>query len=486
MAFIIMKKKIFIYIKILISALCIIAMLFMIVTMTAAGSYSVLAADDFSHAVSIGLYNADFFSYLKASFTYAVKEYRQWQGTYFSMFIQALLSPINNFGTRQLRVVMTLNAISFFAAVIWFVYVSLKSFGIKDKMLLCILGFSVIFSLCGYEAYPQIFFWFSGATSYSFPLTVLLIGLSLSVMMREKEGKGYAIACAAAGLIAMGGSLAVAGAGCYAMLLFCVYDILKEHRIPKKSGAVFLIYLAGAVINAAAPGNYLRYDMLDDTGLHPFAALSSAFIMTGRRWQFFLEKNFVLILMIVFICGIAAKVTDDVKCSKIQLLISAASLIAPVAAAFPVALGYSSEKIPNRCAFVIDAAIILSAANLMLHLGIFTAILLKEKTLLAVTAGAALICAGCLLFDGYGLKDVKILDISGQLRAGIYQDHYYTCKDFLKRLGECEKGTDLKLSAADMPYEIDNCYNFYLIDDPDFWVNRAVADYYGFKGISVQ
>ena len=91
-----------------------------------------------------------------------------------------------------------------------------------------------------------------------------------------------------------------------------------------------------------------------------------------------------------------------------------------------------------------------------------------------------------MVLDGYGISDIKILDISNQLKTGIYQDHYYTCKDFLKRLGECEKGTDLQLTAADMPYEIDNCYNFYLIYDPDFWVNRAVADYYGFTNISVK
>ena len=92
-------------------AICIILLGWMIMTMVKASSYSVLVADDFSHGNTVGVFHTSFWNYLVASFQYAVKEYLEWQGTYFSMFIQALLSPINNYGMRQLRCVMAVNSL---------------------------------------------------------------------------------------------------------------------------------------------------------------------------------------------------------------------------------------------------------------------------------------------------------------------------------------------------------------------------------------
>lgn len=58
------------------------------------------------------------------------------------------------------------------------------------------------------------------------------------------------------GICAMGGSPVVVGTGCYVALLIVVYKILEDKMIPKKHLVVFLLWLAGAVINTVAPGNY--------------------------------------------------------------------------------------------------------------------------------------------------------------------------------------------------------------------------------------
>lgn len=84
--------------------------IFMVATIANASAYTILGADDYVHGNGVGAFGVGFFEYLKASLRYAKTMYLTWQRTYFSMFIQALLSSINNYRMSQLRVVMISNA----------------------------------------------------------------------------------------------------------------------------------------------------------------------------------------------------------------------------------------------------------------------------------------------------------------------------------------------------------------------------------------
>lgn len=95
---------------------------FMVYVIAASAGYTVLVGDDFTHGVRVGAFHVPFFQYFVASLQYMKEIYLDWQGTYFAMFIQALLSPINNFGLPQLKAVMILNVLLFAGAlfgVVW-------------------------------------------------------------------------------------------------------------------------------------------------------------------------------------------------------------------------------------------------------------------------------------------------------------------------------------------------------------------------------
>ena len=51
---------------------------------------------------------------------------------------------------------------------------------------------------------------------------------------------------------------------------------------------------------------------------------------------------------------------------KIRLVFSFLGIFTPVVTAFPLALGYSGINVPNRCEFVLDMSIIITAFNLAL------------------------------------------------------------------------------------------------------------------------
>ena len=121
-----MKKRK--YGEIFISIVCLIVIAVTVVVLTLGAGYTVLLGDDFTHGVRVGAFHVSFPNYLAASFRYVKDLYLDWQGTFFAMFLQAFLSPINNFGLPQLKVVMTGNVLFFSLSLLSLLWVSLSFF----------------------------------------------------------------------------------------------------------------------------------------------------------------------------------------------------------------------------------------------------------------------------------------------------------------------------------------------------------------------
>ena len=151
-------------------------------------AYSVLSGDDYSHGVHVGSFHVTFPEYLFASLAYMKKEYMTWQGTYFSMFIQALLSPINNWGMQQLRVVMVANSVIIFASILFFIWTVIKSALKKDYLrLLLPVCISAIYCITAYDHYVEVFYQFSCAVSYTYPLAFFLGAMGLLLLYNNNR-----------------------------------------------------------------------------------------------------------------------------------------------------------------------------------------------------------------------------------------------------------------------------------------------------------
>lgn len=468
-----------------ITGLSIVMIIYMIITVVSASSFTVLVADDFSHGNGVGVFHASLSKYFKASVDYAIKEYKEWQGTYFSMFIQALLSPINNFGLIQLKIVMIFNAIFFFSSFLFLIYTILRKIDNDYKYIKLLLAAISLFLITAFDSYTEIFYWFSGAVSYSFPLSVAMIGIASFILLND-TGKGkYFVITIICGICAMGGSLTVAGAGCYAILMLCVYYFFQEKKFERKNITVFIIYFLGALVNAIAPGNFKRHDVIDDSGIHLFKTIYDSVIIGDGRWQFFFKNtDFVFWMFIIAICGFYVNKKTNNKVNWLRFYMSILGLLVSFVTAFPVAMGYSSSEISSRCAFVIDIGIIVSSFNLMINLGSVLSQVTKisKENLKSILCVAAIIC---FTLDGFGISNVKTFQISLELIDGTYQQYYESCEKFLDRLSKCEKDTDVIIGANEFPQSIENIYSFYLTEDSANWVNTSVAQYYGLKSIAV-
>lgn len=178
------------------------------------------------------------------------------------MFVQAFLSPLNNFGLAQLRIVMILNVLFFMGSLFFMVWAALNYVidGQDRKLHVRLTLFSLIlFSILDARIFTEIFFWYCGATAYCVPLSVLQVSIGLFLMANReqtsKRKRNVLTASAAVTLfLAAGGSLAITGTGCYVVLLMTAGFFLASKKISVRNIIVMCSGIAGALINVAAAG----------------------------------------------------------------------------------------------------------------------------------------------------------------------------------------------------------------------------------------
>ena len=468
----------------LVIIICVANILLCILPTIITSCYTVLAGDDFSHANGVGYASKNFIEYVGASFAYAKEMYLTWQGTYFSMFMQALLSPLNNYGLPQLRVVMLLNSILFFSAVLFFSYSLNKIYEMKIGEGTALTYATWIYLITAYKPYQEIFFWFSGATSYSMPFSFGLYGLGAGILYQKDKKRVYLVGAIILGILAVGGSLTVAGTCCYLCLLLFGYSWLEKKRLDKGTTFIFCSWVIGALFNAAAPGNFIRQQKGSETGCHPFNALFMACEEYVERIFWFVKNsNFISILLLVLVVGII--VGRYKKVSKNYIIISVLAILLPIVTAFPVTLGYADGYYPDRCIFVADLAVILVFTNVVFIVGNYISNSLKKtEKIRNLVVGILVVFFICVGADDYRVSDSSNLHILKCLQNGIYQNYYVSCKEFYASL-ENREGEDVEVKWSELPGEVPTLYNFYLTQNPKGWENRAVSKYYNLSSIKI-
>lgn len=461
-----------------ICSLCTIVMICcMAITMVHANSFGVLEGDDYSQGVSMGVYNEPFINYFFSSLDYSFKEYMRLKGSYFSTFLQALLSPINNFGFRQLRCVLAFNAMLFWVVLCYFV----RSFFGGDKSLWSYMIFLMTVFVCfGYTLYTEAFFWYSGAISHSFPFSFMLI--AVTCYLRTHLSQRNVVLAFVFGVFAAGGALNVVGILCYVGALILLNKFIT--RTAKKIDiCIFISWILGAMVNALCPGNFVRHG---EGGLHIILAIKWAFEMAFSRWHFlFFKTTFVLVLLVVIVYGFYNKN----KVENSTLLVGILGLFTPVVASYPVALGHSWSGASNRVAFTIDVSIVLSFFIVCFYIGnklkgfcvASSSENLKKRmeSIIPLICWIYLVCIMCITPNN------KFVEVHKMLIDGTYEDHYYDTKRFMSSFEEYENGSDIVIKRSDLPFPIEGCNNFWLSNDPEHYINMAVAEYYSLNSITV-
>lgn len=466
--------------------------------LTLAAGCTVLIGDDFTHGVRVGAFHVSLPRYFAASLSYARELYLDWQGTFFAMFLQAFLSPINNFGLPQLKAVMVGNALFYLAALLAVVWRGLSFFDRKkeNRLLLFVILTLLFVAVTNADVYTEIYFWYSGAVAYSMPFSVCLIAILFLLFINgkavrediESEGRAeegaakaargkvcHTVAAAVLLFLSSGGSLTVAGAGCYLALLLTAVFWLRERKFSVSNLTILAAGVAGALINVAAPGNYARHDGTAGAGLHFGKALVNTARMfveeTGR-----LARETVLGLLFLVMIALGLYLAERARIALREYgVFSVFALAAGPVAEFPVALGYDAFSVPNRCYFIIDTLLVLALLNLALFIGVCLQRIVKVPADGRTLSLMLYVCLAAVIVTPLSIGELPLYRVTRSVHNGSYREYYEKCAALYDYLETCPE-QDVVLSMPD--YIVDfEC--LYFDSDPDGWVNQGIAAYYG-------
>lgn len=453
----------------------------MVYAITVGASYTVLLGDDFTHGVRVGVFHVPFFQYFAASLRYMKEIYLDWQGTYFAMFIQAFLSPINNFGLSQLRIVMVMNALLFFGALFGMIW-ALSGMMVKEDREIPIrltLFSMILFSILDADVFVEIFFWYSGAVAYTIPFSFSLLAVMLFLMSNNmcyslRKRAIFAGISAVLLFLASGGSLAVVGTGCYMVLMLTVGFYLAAKKVSVKNIIVTAVGIVGALINAAAPGNYARHAYGNGDSWQLFQTVKwtvkNVWGETGRLTK---ETMFGVMLIAMLLMGVYLSKKLQAH-FKVYGIISILALGCGYVTAFPVALGYGGAYLPNRCYFILDVVLVLSLFNFAVFTGCFLdkwADLRDDRRIRAVLL---IVLFSAFILCPESLSESSLIAVAKSGHDGSYRNYYEECVAIYDYLENCEED-DVVLR---MPDYIDNFECFYFDEDESGWVNVGIAQYY--------
>ena len=474
------------YIRTLIIALSLTSIAILCIMILGNAWYTVYFLDDFNHSSTIGAFHVGLFEYLKASFLFAKKKYMTWQGTYSSMFLQGLLSPLNNGGLSQLRIVMLFNALLFISSFLFFIntLTSYLNKGIDFGIRIVIMAL-IFIQLFSSLAYPEIFSWFSGATCYSFPLSFLFLSISFVLLAEEKKKKIFLILSIFFGFLAMGGVLGITGMGCAFMLVLTVVPLVFEKKLKKNVTVVFFAYIIFAIFAAVAPGNFLRRSYVE-TPINPIKAafLTCKKLLYGSE-SLFKDTGIVVIVLLFIVLGLYIGKHIDNKELKKYICTSLLMIIVPFATLYPIILGYGGYSyFPNRCIFLLNITLTLWFLNISAVIGmLLNKFLIKEDSIKISISVIAVIALACLFVNGNRFEDNMAVKQISNLTNGRIKTFYTETNDLLKEI-ETSPNDDVVLERN--PYAVENFAEFYLSDDVNFGLNVDLANFYGKNSIRIR
>ncbi len=225
--------------------------------------YITYQADDFSYMMSnrtIQEQNPTL-SYLHVELSAAWKLYRNWQGNWFTDVLISLLYGLHVYGIGAFRIACFLCDLLFLVSLLYLIYEVSCFFHVENRRR-CWLLLSVLLIWGGLNTVSpaEEWYWIDVVFSYTVPMTCAFCGIGLYLRcVRENRGVFLAVS-ALLGFLGCGGPLNGTAWFCAMYLLIAFLHFLDTRKIEIMQWLPFLCAFAGALLNAMAPGNFIRHD----------------------------------------------------------------------------------------------------------------------------------------------------------------------------------------------------------------------------------
>lgn len=457
--------------------------------------YTLPSADDFSNTIAVGrvLQNNNNNIFMAACMQ-TKETYMDWQGTFTGAFLIYAYNPLRTWGIAGIRVLLFFNVLFLTISVLWCGNMVAKlMFGLSHKNTkLLFLSVLIFVSLGICRGGQEIFYWFTGACMYTMPmsLTFCCLALYMRYLWEKRMSVSMVLLCVLA-FLASGGVLQVTAILCWGMLvLWFLY--FREHRNKDGilSGLPFMVSFIGALINAFAPGNFVRHMRFEER-VHVFKALKNVLkIMFWQSKEAITDNLFLYIMIFGFLLGAFMVSKSELKTRKYHpILFFMALLVGLSLSIFPVCLGYASAELGLRNLYVCDLYIGWGSVVCAMEFGAWFG--MEKRHLCADFFGKkglilALLCIMLFVFCRTGEFKKLFDEASGRTFDELRKGDIQRCsEEWLMVLNEIKDSNEdrVVVQVTKSPNTI--LKSLGLSEDEMNWVNQAIAQYYGKETVKI-
>lgn len=291
---------------------------------------------------------------------------KTWGGFYTGSFLNYAINPYMRWGMAGLQITTFLINFFFIVTVLLFAVIMLKEIvGVRSRFHGLVIGTGLL--ICFYDLYyyTETTYWYCTAVSYVLIVALMLWGMICDVRYMNNGKKGYAVLAALLGFLTSGGALNLVALNCEMVLLLVGYELFSKKR--KRSWVYFLSSLVGGLINACAPGNFVRNSNSFGTAQIIQVIGLSAEHFLHRIYYLLKYTPFLVVLAVMFFFMLKYVSTEKIKVRFSYLILVGVLYIAGgTVVAFPVMLGHGVNYYPDRCLYIDDCLIYIGAFLLLL------------------------------------------------------------------------------------------------------------------------
>lgn len=466
------------------AVLCLCMAAFMAIFLVVA-AHTMYNADDYGALVEHQA-GSGFLAILQDAARMTGETYMQHMGSYATLFLGHVLMFALVEGWVSLPALMVVLVLLLFAAWIGFVMTAVCSAGLcrgREERNVALL-FAAAALLFAYDtgAWPEVDNWISGYNAYGLPTIFGLIGASL-MCRRAQTSPGWAALAAVCAFLGVGGTLQITAGIGYILLAILLIKLLQGLAKPS-DWVIFGAAVLGALINVAAPGNYVRRSEIDPTGFHPGIALPFIVDWGNQVWTSLLTHPWVLAMLAgIFVLGIHLQERVRPQTWKLLLLLLAC-LLAPYASALPVCVGYGGGYFPNRCLWAATSLAALALLTAALVLGCLAGRALKGRADRALGIPAAVVIAGLVCWGAVQMPVTSTAYATVQhLTDGTVAKYCQEVEAIVQELSR-QEGKDVKVPY--LPESIEEMKVFSISPDPTTESNRYLAAYFKLNSVSYE
>lgn len=411
-------------------------------------------------------------------------------GYYFALFLNSFFVPFARWGCQGLRAFNVVAHIFFFSSLYLFISIFAKHVMGVDGKVKWFLFCGFIFSLVNNYHNSEVYTWYCVLAAYVLPMSFMFIELSFFIVGCYTRNKLCSFSAVIIAFVVSGSSLNATALHCELVFLFSLYGYFVLGR-KKESIAIFIFALSGALLNAFAPGNFVRHSAVGEN--YPILwSVANSFLSVGKLfWNRIVYTWFVPVIIVVFLVTYKyfdptrLKITFQYPLWFLGLFFGAVAMVD-----FPVVLGYLSKNLSDRCIWVHDIATYLLGYLMIVYLvgwikskgfdyTISTDTIKKVyKEHVLSSAKLYFLVHGCLVYFilVYLLFPFPTLKMISSIMDKSLRDHIRYEENILYELERSEDD----IVIIERPYPKRNPYMPPLIEkDSDELANKVLSAYYG-------